>query len=287
MAGNGYDGLILYLREIRQLPRLTREEEFALARRVRQGDQGAWSTLVQANLRLVVRIARTYEGLGLPLLDLIAEGNTGLLKAAQRFDDRNGCRFSTYATWAIRTAIIRAIANHGRTIRIPAHLITTVHQLSRIRLKLVAVLEREPSPEEFAVEIRLPLDRIRAILRAMQPTISLHAPVHEGEATTLEDLIEDRSAPSPRDAGNHDLLALFLSHLLATLTPRERRVLELRFGLADGAPRTFEEIGRQFHVTREYIRQVEAKALRRLRHPSRRRQLEEFAQADGPEKLAG
>ncbi|MDN5293172.1 MAG: polymerase primary sigma factor [Eubacteriales bacterium] len=270
------DPVRMYLKEIGRIPLLTPEEEIELAKRMEQGDEEAKRRLVEANLRLVVSIAKRYVGRGLLFLDLIQEGNLGLIKAVEKFDYRKGYKFSTYATWWIRQAITRAIADQARTIRIPVHMVETINKLVRVSRQLLQELGREPTPEEIAKEMGVPEERVREILRIAQEPVSLETPIGEEEDSHLGDFIEDEDAPAPPEAASYTLLREQLEEVLDTLTPREEQVLRLRFGLDDGHSRTLEEVGQRFGVTRERIRQIEAKALRKLRHPSRSKKLKDF-----------
>ena len=270
------DPVRMYLKEIGKVPLLSAEEEIELAKKMEQGDENAKKRLAEANLRLVVSIAKRYVGRGMLFLDLIQEGNLGLIKAVEKFDYRKGYKFSTYATWWIRQAITRAIADQARTIRIPVHMVETINKLIRVSRQLLQELGREPTPEEIAEEMDMPVDRVREILKISQEPVSLETPIGEEEDSHLGDFIEDSDAPAPADAASHTLLKEQLEDVLSTLTPREKKVLELRFGLEDGRNRTLEEVGKEFNVTRERIRQIEAKALRKLRHPSRSKKLKDF-----------
>lgn len=270
------DPVRMYLKEIGKVPLLSAEEEIELAKRMELGDEEAKKRLAEANLRLVVSIAKRYVGRGMLFLDLIQEGNLGLIKAVEKFDYRKGYKFSTYATWWIRQAITRAIADQARTIRIPVHMVETINKLIRVSRQLLQELGREPSPEEIAEEMRMPVDRVREILKISQEPVSLETPIGEEEDSHLGDFIPDEDAPAPADAASHTLLKEQLAEVLQTLTPREEKVLRLRFGLDDGRARTLEEVGKEFNVTRERIRQIEAKALRKLRHPSRSRKLKDY-----------
>ena len=270
------DALQLFLKDIGRVPLLTAAQEVDLAKRIESGDQTAKTQMVEANLRLVVSIAKGYRGRGLPFLDLIQEGTLGLVRAVEKFDWRRGFKFSTYATWWIRQAITRSIADQARTIRIPVHMIETINKLIRVQKQLVQEYGREPTPDEIADEIQLPVERVRAVLKMAQTPISLQMPVGDSDDTSFGDFIEDKSAENPADSAAIILLKDKIKDVLETLTDRERSVLEQRFGLVDGYPRTLEEVGRQFKVTRERIRQIEAKALRKMRHPTRLRQLEGY-----------
>ncbi|MGI6082197.1 MAG: RNA polymerase sigma factor RpoD [Limnochordia bacterium] len=270
------DHVRMYLKEIGRVPLLTAEEEVALAKRIEQGDEEAKRALAEANLRLVVSIAKRYVGRGMLLLDLIQEGNLGLIKAVEKFDYRKGYKFSTYATWWIRQAITRAIADQARTIRIPVHMVETINKLIRVSRQLLQELGREPTPEEIANEMELPVERVREITKIAQEPVSLETPIGEEEDSHLGDFIEDQDALAPAEAASFLMLKEQLEEVLDSLTPREERVLRLRFGLDDGRTRTLEEVGQVFGVTRERIRQIEAKALRKLRHPSRSKKLKDF-----------
>ena len=270
------DPVRMYLKEIGRVPLLTAEEEVALAKRMEQGDEEAQKRLAEANLRLVVSIAKRYVGRGMLFLDLIQEGNLGLIKAVEKFDYNKGYKFSTYATWWIRQAITRAIADQARTIRIPVHMVETINKLIRVSRQLLQQLGRDPTPEEIAREMDISVERVREIMKIAQEPVSLETPIGEEEDSHLGDFIEDQDAPAPADAASFMLLKEQLEEVLDTLTPREEKVLRLRFGLDDGRARTLEEVGQNFGVTRERIRQIEAKALRKLRHPSRSRKLKDF-----------
>ena len=270
------DPVRMYLKEIGRVPLLTAEEEVALAKRMQDGDEEAQKRLAEANLRLVVSIAKRYVGRGMLVLDLIQEGNLGLIKAVEKFDYTKGYKFSTYATWWIRQAITRAIADQARTIRIPVHMVETINKLIRVSRQLLQQLGREPVPEEIAKEMDISVERVREIMKIAQEPVSLETPIGEEEDSHLGDFIEDQDAPAPADAASFMLLKEQLEEVLDTLTPREEKVLRLRFGLDDGRARTLEEVGQNFGVTRERIRQIEAKALRKLRHPSRSRKLKDF-----------
>ncbi len=270
------DPVRMYLKEIGKVPLLSAEEEIELAQRMEEGDQDAKKRLAEANLRLVVSIAKRYVGRGMLFLDLIQEGNLGLIKAVEKFDYRKGYKFSTYATWWIRQAITRAIADQARTIRIPVHMVETINKLIRVSRQLLQELGREPSPEEIAEEMGMPVDRVREILKISQEPVSLETPIGEEEDSHLGDFIQDDNVPVPADAAAYTLLKEQLTEVLGTLTDREQKVLRLRFGLDDGRGRTLEEVGKVFNVTRERIRQIEAKALRKLRHPSRSKKLKDF-----------
>ena len=270
------DPVRMYLKEIGKVPLLTAEEEIELAQKMEQGDEAAKKRLAEANLRLVVSIAKRYVGRGMLFLDLIQEGNLGLIKAVEKFDYRKGYKFSTYATWWIRQAITRAIADQARTIRIPVHMVETINKLIRVSRSLLQELGREPTPEEIAAEMDMPVERVREILKISQEPVSLETPIGEEEDSHLGDFIQDDNVPVPADAAAFTLLKEQLGEVLGTLTEREQKVLRLRFGLDDGRARTLEEVGREFNVTRERIRQIEAKALRKLRHPSRSRKLKDY-----------
>ena len=270
------DPVRMYLKEIGKVPLLSAEEEIELAKRMENGDQEAKKRLAEANLRLVVSIAKRYVGRGMLFLDLIQEGNLGLIKAVEKFDYRKGYKFSTYATWWIRQAITRAIADQARTIRIPVHMVETINKLIRVSRQLLQELGREPTPEEISEEMGMPVDRVREILKISQEPVSLETPIGEEEDSHLGDFIQDDNVPVPAEAASFTLLREQLVEVLGTLTEREQKVLRLRFGLDDGRARTLEEVGKEFNVTRERIRQIEAKALRKLRHPSRSRKLKDF-----------
>ena len=270
------DPVKVYLKEIGRVPLLTPEEEVDLAIRISSGDEAAKKRLSEANLRLVVSIAKRYLGRGMQFLDLIQEGNLGLIKAVEKFDHTKGFKFSTYATWWIRQAITRAIADQARTIRIPVHMVETINKLIRVSRQLLQELGREPTPEEIAEEMNMPVDRVREILKISQEPVSLETPIGEEEDSHLGDFIQDDNVPVPSDAAAFTLLKEQLVEVLGTLTEREQKVLRLRFGLDDGRARTLEEVGKEFNVTRERIRQIEAKALRKLRHPSRSRKLKDY-----------
>ena len=270
------DPVRMYLKEIGKVSLLTADEEIELAKRMEQGDEDAKKRLAEANLRLVVSIAKRYVGRGMLFLDLIQEGNLGLIKAVEKFDYRKGYKFSTYATWWIRQAITRAIADQARTIRIPVHMVETINKLIRVSRQLLQELGLEPTPEEIAEEMKMPVDRVREILKISQEPVSLETPIGEEEDSHLGDFIQDDNVPVPADAAAFTLLKEQLIEVLGTLTEREQKVLRLRFGLDDGRARTLEEVGKEFNVTRERIRQIEAKALRKLRHPSRSRKLKDY-----------
>ncbi|MGJ4849511.1 RNA polymerase sigma factor RpoD [Bacillota bacterium Meth-B3] len=269
------DPVRMYLKEIGKVPLLTAEEEIELSKRMEQGDEVAKHRLSEANLRLVVSIAKRYVGRGMLFLDLIQEGNLGLIKAVEKYDYRKGFKFSTYATWWIRQAITRAIADQARTIRIPVHMVETINKLIRVSRQLLQELGREPTPEEIAEEMGISEDKVREIIKIAQEPVSLETPIGEEEDSHLGDFIPDDDAPAPAEAAAFTLLKEQLMSVLSTLTPREEKVLKLRFGLEDGRARTLEEVGKYFKVTRERIRQIEAKALRKLRHPSRSRKLKD------------
>ena len=270
------DPVRMYLKEIGKVPLLTAEEEIELAKRMENGDEDAKKRLAEANLRLVVSIAKRYVGRGMLFLDLIQEGNLGLIKAVEKFDYNKGFKFSTYATWWIRQAITRAIADQARTIRIPVHMVETINKLVRVSRQLLQELGREPTPEEIAERMEIPVERVREILKISQEPVSLETPIGEEEDSHLGDFIQDDNVPVPADAAAFTLLKEQLVEVLGTLTEREQKVLRLRFGLDDGRARTLEEVGKEFNVTRERIRQIEAKALRKLRHPSRSRKLKDY-----------
>lgn len=270
------DPVRMYLKEIGKVPLLSAEEEIELAKKMEEGNEDAKKRLAEANLRLVVSIAKRYVGRGMLFLDLIQEGNLGLIKAVEKFDYRKGYKFSTYATWWIRQAITRAIADQARTIRIPVHMVETINKLIRVSRQLLQELGREPTPEEIAEEMNMSVDRVREILKISQEPVSLETPIGEEEDSHLGDFIQDDNVPVPADAAAFTLLKEQLVDVLGTLTEREQKVLRLRFGLDDGRARTLEEVGKEFNVTRERIRQIEAKALRKLRHPSRSRKLKDY-----------
>ena len=270
------DPVRMYLKEIGKVPLLSADEEIELAKKMELGDEEAKKRLAEANLRLVVSIAKRYVGRGMLFLDLIQEGNLGLIKAVEKFDYRKGYKFSTYATWWIRQAITRAIADQARTIRIPVHMVETINKLIRVQRQLLQELGREPSPEEISRELNLPVERVREIQKISQEPVSLETPIGEEEDSHLGDFIQDDNVPVPAEAAAFTLLKEQLIEVLGTLTDREQKVLRLRFGLDDGRARTLEEVGKEFNVTRERIRQIEAKALRKLRHPSRSRKLKDF-----------
>jgi RNA polymerase primary sigma factor len=270
------DPVRMYLKEIGKVPLLSADEEIELAKKMEDGDEYAKKRLAEANLRLVVSIAKRYVGRGMLFLDLIQEGNLGLIKAVEKFDYCKGFKFSTYATWWIRQAITRAIADQARTIRIPVHMVETINKLTRVQRQLLQELGREPSPEEISEVMNMPVDRVREIQKISQEPVSLETPIGEEEDSHLGDFIQDDNVPVPADAAAFTLLKEQLVEVLGTLTEREQKVLRLRFGLDDGRARTLEEVGKEFNVTRERIRQIEAKALRKLRHPSRSRKLKDY-----------
>ena len=270
------DPVRMYLKEIGKVPLLSAEEEIELAKRMAEGDEDAKKRLAEANLRLVVSIAKRYVGRGMLFLDLIQEGNLGLIKAVEKFDYQKGFKFSTYATWWIRQAITRAIADQARTIRIPVHMVETINKLIRVSRQLLQELGREPLPEEIAEELDMPVERVREILKISQEPVSLETPIGEEEDSHLGDFIQDDNVPVPAEAAAATLLKEQLGEVLDTLTDREQKVLRLRFGMNDGRARTLEEVGKEFDVTRDRIRQIEAKALRKLRHPSRSRKLRDY-----------
>lgn len=275
-AVNIDDPVRMYLKEIGKVPLLTADEEVELAKRMEAGDETAKHQLAEANLRLVVSIAKRYVGRGMQFLDLIQEGNLGLIKAVEKFDYNKGFKFSTYATWWIRQAITRAIADQARTIRIPVHMVETINKLIRISRQLLQEYGREPTPEEIAKAMGITENKVREIIKIAQEPVSLETPIGEEEDSHLGDFIQDEDAPAPAEAASNALMKELLWDVLDSLTPREAKVLRLRFGLDDGNPRTLEEVGREFQVTRERIRQIEAKALRKLRHPSRSKKLKDF-----------
>ena len=270
------DPVRMYLKEIGKVPLLTADDEIAIAQQMEAGDEMAKRKLAEANLRLVVSIAKRYVGRGMLFLDLIQEGNLGLIKAVEKFDYRKGYKFSTYATWWIRQAITRAIADQARTIRIPVHMVETINKLIRVSRQLLQDLGREPQPEEIAREMSISEEKVREIIKIAQEPVSLETPIGEEEDSHLGDFIPDEDAPAPAEAASFTLMKEQLMSVLDTLTPREEKVLRLRFGLDDGRQRTLEEVGKEFSVTRERIRQIEAKALRKLRHPSRSKKLKDF-----------
>ena len=270
------DPVRMYLKEIGKVPLLSADDEIKLAQKMEEGDEEAKKMLAEANLRLVVSIAKRYVGRGMLFLDLIQEGNLGLIKAVEKFDYRKGYKFSTYATWWIRQAITRAIADQARTIRIPVHMVETINKLIRVSRQLLQELGREPTPEEIAEEMNMSVERVCEILKISQEPVSLETPIGEEEDSHLGDFIQDDNVPVPADAAAFTMLKEQLEEVLATLTEREQKVLRLRFGLDDGRARTLEEVGKEFNVTRERIRQIEAKALRKLRHPSRSRKLKDY-----------
>ena len=270
------DPVRMYLREIGKIPLLTFDEELDLAKRILEGDEEAKQKLAESNLRLVVSIAKKYVGRGMLFLDLIQEGNMGLIKAVEKFDYTKGFKFSTYATWWIRQAITRAIADQARTIRIPVHMVETINKLIRTSRNLLLQMGREPTPEEIAKEMEIPVEKVVEIQKIAQDPVSLETPIGEEEDSHLGDFIQDEDSPAPHDAASYTLLKEQLEEVMNTLTPREAKVLKLRFGLEDGKSRTLEEVGKEFNVTRERIRQIEAKALRKLRHPSRSKKLRDY-----------
>ena len=270
------DPVKVYLKEIGRVPLLSSEEEVRLAIAIKDGDEAAKKRLSEANLRLVVSIAKRYLGRGMQFLDLIQEGNLGLIKAVEKFDYTKGFKFSTYATWWIRQAITRAIADQARTIRIPVHMVETINKVKKVSSQLLHTSGHEPTAEEISDELDMPVDKVREIMRVAQEPVSLETPIGEEEDSHLGDFIPDDDAPAPADAASHTLLRETLGDVLDSLTPREEKVLRLRFGLEDGRSRTLEEVGKEFNVTRERIRQIEAKALRKLRHPSRSKKLKDF-----------
>ena len=270
------DPVRMYLKEIGKIPLLDPEREMYLAEQVSLGNKGAKDELVEANLRLVVSIAKRHIGKGMYFLDLIQEGNLGLMKAVEKFDYTKGYKFSTYATWWIRQAITRAIADQARTIRIPVHMVETIHKVSRTARQLLQEYGREPTTDEIANKLGMPVERVREIMKIAQDPVSLETPIGEEEDSHLGDFVEDNDSPAPAEKAASSLLREQLNSVLCTLTPREEQVLKLRFGLEDGRPRTLEEVGRQFEITRERIRQIEAKALRKLRHPSRSKPLRDY-----------
>lgn len=274
--GNAEDPVRMYLKEIGRIPLLSSEEEIELAKRMEEGDEEAKKKLSEANLRLTVSIAKRYSGRGMQFLDLIQEGNLGLIKAVEKFDYRKGYKFSTYATWWIRQSITRAIADQARTIRIPVHMVETMNRVNRTSRRLLQEYGREPTPEEIAEATNLPVERVLEISKISQEPVSLETPIGEEEDSHLGDFIQDEHIPVPADEAAHTLLREQLEKVMDTLSEREQKVLALRFGLEDGKPHTLEEVGREFQVTRERIRQIEAKALRKLRHPTRSRKLRDF-----------
>lgn len=274
--GNAEDPVRMYLKEIGRIPLLSSEEEIELAKRMEEGDEEAKKKLSEANLRLTVSIAKRYSGRGMQFLDLIQEGNLGLIKAVEKFDYRKGYKFSTYATWWIRQSITRAIADQARTIRIPVHMVETMNRVNRTSRRLLQEYGREPTPEEIAEAMNLPVERVLEISKISQEPVSLETPIGEEEDNHLGDFIQDEHIPVPADEAAHTLLREQLEKVMDTLSEREQKVLALRFGLEDGKPHTLEEVGREFQVTRERIRQIEAKALRKLRHPTRSRKLRDF-----------
>ena len=270
------DPVKVYLKEIGRVPLLSAEEEVELAIRMSEGDVAAKKRLSEANLRLVVSIAKRYVGRGMQFLDLIQEGNLGLIKAVEKFDHTKGFKFSTYATWWIRQAITRAIADQARTIRIPVHMVETINKVKKVNSQLLHENGHEPTNEQIAEKLEMPVEKVREIMRVAQEPVSLETPIGEEEDSHLGDFIPDEDAPTPSDVASHTMLKEQLAEVLSTLTPREEKVLRLRFGLEDGRSRTLEEVGKEFNVTRERIRQIEAKALRKLRHPSRSKKLKDF-----------
>ena len=270
------DPVRMYLKEIGKVPLLSAEEEIEIAKRMEEGDEEAKKKLTESNLRLVVSIAKRYVGRGMLFLDLIQEGNLGLIKAVEKFDYTKGYKFSTYATWWIRQAITRAIADQARTIRIPVHMVETINKVIRVSRQLLQQLGHDPSPEEISAEMGMPVDKVREILKIAQEPVSLETPIGEEEDSHLGDFIEDETSPAPAEVASYTLLKEQLNEVLHTLTPREEQVLKLRFGLDDGRTRTLEEVGKVFNITRERIRQIEAKALRKLRHPSRSKRLKDY-----------
>ena len=274
--GNAEDPVRMYLKEIGRIPLLSSEEEIELAKRMEEGDEEAKKKLSEANLRLTVSIAKRYSGRGMQFLDLIQEGNLGLIKAVEKFDYRKGYKFSTYATWWIRQSITRAVADQARTIRIPVHMVETMNRVNRTSRRLLQEYGREPTPEEIAEAMNLPVERVLEISKISQEPVSLETPIGEEEDSHLGDFIQDEHIPVPADEAAHTLLREQLEKVMDTLSEREQKVLALRFGLEDGKPHTLEEVGREFQVTRERIRQIEAKALRKLRHPTRSRKLRDF-----------
>ncbi len=270
------DPVRMYLKEIGKVPLLTAEEEIELAKKIELGDEEAKQKLAEANLRLVVSIAKRYVGRGMLFLDLIQEGNLGLIKAVEKFDYRKGYKFSTYATWWIRQAITRAIADQARTIRIPVHMVETINKIMRVSRQLVQELGREPSADEIAEKLDMPVEKVREILKIAQEPVSLETPIGEEEDSHLGDFIQDDNVPVPAEAAAYTMLKEQIGEVLTSLTPREQSVLRLRFGLDDGRSRTLEEVGKEFNVTRERIRQIEAKSLRKLRHPSRSKKLKDY-----------
>lgn len=270
------DPVKVYLKEIGSVPLLSAEEELDLAQRTAEGDEKAKKRLSEANLRLVVSIAKRYLGRGMHFLDLIQEGNLGLIKAVEKFDYSKGFKFSTYATWWIRQAITRAIADQARTIRIPVHMVETMNKVKKVSGQLLHSNGREPTPEEISEELNLPVEKIKEIMRASQDPVSLETPIGEEDDSHLGDFIPDSDAPAPADEASHTMLKEQLLEVMDTLTPREKKVLQMRFGINNGRPQTLEEVGKEFDVTRERIRQIEAKALRKLRHPSRSKKLKDY-----------